>query len=49
MELRERGTGLSWIVGALDADTAIQNPVAQRTRSITHDRLAEMESLSVDE
>lgn len=49
MELRERGTGSSWIVVALDADTAIQNPVAQRTRSITHDRLAETALLSVDE
>lgn len=49
MELRERGIESSWIVEVLDADPAIQTPVAQRMRLITHDHPAEMESLSVDE
>lgn len=49
MELQERETESSWIVGDPDAVTATQNPVAQRMRSITHDHLAEMELLSVDE
>lgn len=49
MELRERGTESSWIVGALDADTATQSPAAQRMRLTTRDHLAEMELLSVDE
>lgn len=49
MELREREIESSWIVEVLDADPAIQSPVAQRMRQITHDHPAEMESLSVDE
>jgi len=49
MELREREIESSWIVGVLDADTATQNHVAQRMRSNIHNRLAEMELLSVDE